>query len=77
MPDSVCVVVSYRDISGDATREETHVPIPNTTVKLTRPMIVQNSAKVGCCRVFGGLQKCRPLFLLIPLIRVIDEKVVE
>ena len=27
-------------------------------------MIVQNSAKVGCCRVFGGLQKCRPLFLL-------------
>ena len=50
------------NISGDTTREETHVPIPNTTVKLTRPMIVQNSAKVGCCRVFGGSQKCESLF---------------
>ena len=52
----VCIfeedVVACRFISGDHTREETHVPIPNTTVKLTRPMIVQNSAKVGCCRVF-------------------------
>ena len=45
-------VVSSRPqgLSGDFTREETPVPIPNTTVKLTRPMIVPTSAKVGHCR---------------------------
>lgn len=32
---------------GDFTCEETHVPIPNTNVKLAGPMIVPNSAKVG------------------------------
>ena len=35
---------------GDYTCEETHVPIPNTPVKLARPMIVHTSAKVGYCR---------------------------
>ena len=35
---------------GDYACEETHVPIPNTTVKLTGPMIVPTSAKVGYCR---------------------------
>lgn len=35
---------------GDYTHEETHVPIPNTTVKLAGPMIVHTSAKVGYCR---------------------------
>jgi len=35
---------------GDFTFEETHVPIPNTTVKLLGPMIVHTSAKVGYCR---------------------------
>ncbi len=35
---------------GDYTCEETHVPIPNTPVKLTGPMIVPTSAKVGYCR---------------------------
>ena len=50
-------------LSGDHSHQETPVPIPNTTVKLMRPMIVQNSAKVGCCRVLmGGSQKCEPLF---------------
>ena len=38
--------------SGDHTHEETHVPIPNTTVKLMRPMIVPKSVKVGHCRAF-------------------------
>ena len=61
-----CFKVLLGYISGDHAREETHVPIPNTTVKLTWPMIVQNSAKVGCCRVFGGSQKCGPLFLCAP-----------
>ena len=37
-------------IPGDYTCEETHVPIPNTPVKLTGPMIVPTSAKVGYCR---------------------------
>ena len=32
---------------GDFTCKETHVPIPNTTVKLAGPMIVPTSAKVG------------------------------
>jgi hypothetical protein len=35
---------------GDYTHKETHVPIPNTTVKLAGPMIVHTSAKVGYCR---------------------------
>ena len=35
---------------GDYTCRETHVPIPNTTVKPTGPMIVHTSAKVGYCR---------------------------
>ena len=44
---------AYRENkSGDHTHEETHVPIPNTTVKLMRPMIVPNSVKVGHCRAF-------------------------
>ena len=33
-------------------QEETHVPIPNTTVKLLQPMIVLTSVKVGHCRAF-------------------------
>ena len=39
-------------LSGDYTRQETRVPIPNTTVKLTGPMIVPTSAKVGYRRDF-------------------------
>ena len=39
--------------SGDFTHEVTLVPIPNTTVKLMRPMIVPTSAKVGHCRNFS------------------------
>ena len=38
--------------SGDYTRQETRVPIPNTTVKLPGPMIVPTSAKVGYRRDF-------------------------
>lgn len=38
--------------SGDYTWEVTRVPIPNTTVKLSGPMIVPTSAKVGHCRIF-------------------------
>lgn len=38
--------------SGDYTWEVTRVPIPNTTVKLSGPMIVPTSAKVGYCRIF-------------------------
>ena len=38
--------------SGDYTLGETLVPIPNTTVKSQRPMIVPTSAKVGDCRIF-------------------------
>lgn len=39
-------------LPGEFTCKETHVPIPNTNVKLTGPMIVPNSAKVGHCRVY-------------------------
>ncbi len=39
--------------SGDYTRQETRVPIPNTTVKLPGPMIVPTSAKVGYRRDFS------------------------
>ncbi|GIS62453.1 MAG: hypothetical protein CM1200mP2_46780 [Planctomycetaceae bacterium] len=40
-------------LSGDYTRQETRVPIPNTTVKLPGPMIVPTSAKVGYRRDFS------------------------
>ena len=33
--------------SGDFTLQETHVPIPNTTVKLLGPTIVPKGAKIG------------------------------
>ena len=38
--------------SGDHTGEETPVPIPNTAVKLSGPMIVPTSAKVGIARFY-------------------------
>jgi hypothetical protein len=38
--------------SGDHTVEETPVPIPNTAVKLSGPMIVPTSAKVGIARFY-------------------------
>ncbi len=38
-------------VSGDYTREVPLVPIPNTIVKLTGPMIVPTSAKVGHRRI--------------------------
>ena len=38
--------------SGDHIHVETHVPIPNTTVKHMEPMIVPQGAKVGHCRFF-------------------------
>ena len=45
--------------SGDHTVKETPVPIPNTAVKLSGPMIVPTSAKVGIARFY--LQKPRRL----------------
>ena len=36
--------------SGDFTHQETHVPIPNTTVKLMGPTIVPKGVKIGHCR---------------------------
>ena len=39
--------------SGDHTGEETPVPIPNTAVKLSGPMIVPTSAKVGIARFYS------------------------
>ena len=51
------LVVATRSVSGplsgDYTRQETRVPIPNTTVKLPGPMIVPTSAKVGYRRDFS------------------------
>ena len=41
-----------RIFSGDHTVEETPVPIPNTAVKLSGPMIVPTSAKVGIARFY-------------------------
>ena len=38
--------------SGDHTGKETPVPIPNTAVKLSGPMIVPTSAKVGIARFY-------------------------
>jgi hypothetical protein len=40
--------------SGDHTVEETPVPIPNTAVKLSGPMIVPTSAKVGIARFYSA-----------------------
>ena len=41
-----------RTPSGDHNRKETPVPIPNTVVKLSVPMIVPTSAKVGIASFF-------------------------
>lgn len=41
-----------RTPSGDHTVKETPVPIPNTAVKLSGPMIVPTSAKVGIARFY-------------------------
>ena len=46
-----CLTVR-RSSSGDHTGKETPVPIPNTAVKLSGPMIVPTSAKVGIARFF-------------------------
>jgi hypothetical protein len=48
---SQCLTV-LRIFSGDHTVEETPVPIPNTAVKLSGPMIVPTSAKVGIARFY-------------------------
>ena len=42
-----------RTFSGDHTGKETPVPIPNTAVKLSGPMIVPTSAKVGIARFYS------------------------
>ena len=42
-----------RTFSGDHTGKETPVPIPNTAVKLSGPMIVPTSAKVGIARFYN------------------------
>ena len=42
-----------RTSSGDHTGKETPVPIPNTAVKLSGPMIVPTSAKVGIARFYS------------------------
>ena len=58
--------------SGDHTVEETPVPIPNTAVKLSGPMIVPTSAKVGIARFYSQkprrVQKTRAGFLHAPAI---------
>jgi hypothetical protein len=46
-----CLTVR-RSSSGEHTEKDTPVPIPNTVVKLFRPMIVPTSAKVGTARFF-------------------------
>ena len=43
---------ALRTSSGDHTGKETPVPIPNTAVKLSGPMIVPTSAKVGIARFY-------------------------
>ena len=49
---SQCLTV-LRTFSGDHTVKETPVPIPNTAVKLSGPMIVPTSAKVGIARFYS------------------------
>lgn len=44
-------------ISGDHSRKEIPVPIPNTVVKLSVPMIVPTSAKVGIARFLSSSGK--------------------
>jgi hypothetical protein len=39
-------------LSGDHIRKATPVPIPNTAVKLSEPMIVYTNAKVGIAGLF-------------------------
>ena len=39
-------------LSGDHIRKATPVPIPNTVVKLSEPMIVYTNAKVGIAGLF-------------------------
>ena len=55
--------------SGDFTHQETHVPIPNTTVKLMGPTIVPKGVKIGHCReLLKHLAKsnlCEVFFFLI------------
>ena len=50
-------LTARRTSSGDHTGKETPVPIPNTAVKLSGPMIVPTSAKVGIARFY--LRLCR------------------
>src|SRR5262245_48181573 len=45
-------LTALRPPSGDHTGKETPVPIPNTAVKLSGPMIVPTSAKVGIARFY-------------------------
>jgi hypothetical protein len=45
-------LTALRTSSGDHTGKETPVPIPNTAVKLSGPMIVPTSAKVGIARFY-------------------------
>ena len=40
-------------------REATPVPIPNTVVKLSEPMIVYTNAKVGIAGLYlGSIKRC-------------------
>ena len=62
----------WRDLlrahSGDFILQETHVPIPNTTVKLLEPTIVPKGVKIGHCRELltpREEQSSRGVFLLI------------
>src|SRR5689334_20671732 len=72
----MCLAV-HRTSSGDHTVEETPVPIPNTAVKLSGPMIVPTSAKVGIARFYSqkprvsskdsrGVFACADAFLTHP-----------
>ena len=49
-PQQVFAKAAHLLLSGDYTWEDTLVPIPNTIVKLSGPMIVPTSTKVGHCR---------------------------
>ncbi len=42
-----CERIGRKSLSGDHIRKVIPVPIPNTEVKLSEPMIVPTSAKVG------------------------------
>ena len=60
-----------RTSSGDHTVVETPVPIPNTVVKHSGPMIVRALAKVGIARFYNpALGKLKVGFFCVSLVLV-------